>query len=131
MNRALKFLALAMILALPLVALAQQPTTGTLEGVVVDRDGNPLPGATVVAVGPLGERAVQTDENGAYMFRFLPPGTYRVRAELSGFSTVEVPDVEVSTGQRTRLPITLLPGRARRSPSRARRPWSTRSGPRW
>ncbi|RMF74812.1 MAG: hypothetical protein D6738_05410, partial [Acidobacteria bacterium] len=112
MNRALKFLALAMILALPLVALAQQPTTGTLEGVVVDRDGNPLPGATVVAVGPLGERAVQTDENGAYMFRFLPPGTYRVRAELSGFSTVEVPDVEVSTGQRTRLPITLLPGKS-------------------
>lgn len=110
MRKAMWFIAVVMILALPLAALAQQPTTGTLRGVVGDRDGKPLPGATVVVTGPLGERGVQTDETGNFELRFLPTGTYKVRVEMASFATIEIPDVVVNAGQRTSLPVTLLPG---------------------
>lgn len=110
MRKAMWFIAVVMILALPLAALAQQPTTGTLRGVVGDRDGKPLPGATVVVTGPLGERGVQTDETGNFELRFLPTGTYKVRVEMASFATIEIPDVVINAGQRTSLPVTLLPG---------------------
>jgi len=109
MRKAFLIVALAMILAIP-VALAQQPTTGTLQGVVGEQDGKPLPGATVVVKGPLGERAAQTDAQGMFEFVFLPAGIYTVRAEMPGYSTVEIPSVEINAATRTRLPITLLPG---------------------
>ena len=109
MRKAFLIVALAMILAIP-VALAQQPTTGTLQGIVGEQDGKPLPGATVVVKGPLGERAAQTDAKGQFEFRFLPAGTYSVRAEMPGYSTVEVGGVDINAAGRTRLPITLLPG---------------------
>nr|MCU0224265.1 Plug and carboxypeptidase regulatory-like domain-containing protein [Acidobacteriota bacterium] len=109
MRKAFLIVALAMIVAIP-VALAQQPTTGTLQGIVGEQDGKPLPGATVVVKGPLGERAAQTDAKGQFEFRFLPAGTYTVRAEMPGYSTVEVGGVDINAAGRTRLPITLLPG---------------------
>ena len=109
MRKAFLIVALAMIVAIP-VALAQQPTTGTLQGLVGEQDGKPLPGATVVVKGPLGERAAQTDAQGLFEFRFLPAGTYTVRAEMPGYSTVEIGGVDVNAAGRTRLPITLLPG---------------------
>jgi hypothetical protein len=109
MRKAFLIVALAMIVAIP-VALAQQPTTGTLQGIVGEQDGKPLPGATVVVKGPLGERAAQTDAQGQFEFRFLPAGTYTVRAEMPGYSTVEIGGVDINAAGRTRLPITLLPG---------------------
>jgi len=108
MRKALWVFALTMLLALP--AIAQQPTTGTMQGVVADQEGNALPGATVSISGPLGTRGTQTDANGNFEFRFIPPGVYNVRTEMSGFATVEISRVEINVGQRTRLPITLLPG---------------------
>ncbi|MBP7148786.1 MAG: TonB-dependent receptor [Acidobacteria bacterium] len=108
MRRSLGIIALAMMFAVS--AYAQQPTSGTLQGIVADQEGNALPGATVSINGPLGTRGTQTDANGNFEFRFIPAGTYTVRAEMSGYATVEVSRVEVNIGQRTRLPITLLPG---------------------
>ncbi len=95
-------------LAIPWAANAQQPTTGALKGVVGDRDGKALPGATVLVTGPLGERGIQTDANGNFEIRFLPTGTYRIKVEMPGFATIEIPGISVNAGQSTRLPITLL-----------------------
>ncbi|MGW8284019.1 MAG: carboxypeptidase-like regulatory domain-containing protein [Gemmatimonadota bacterium] len=50
--------------------------------------------------GPLGDRGERTNANGIADFRSMPVGTYRVRVEMTGFATVEVPDVDVSAGQR-------------------------------
>lgn len=110
MSRLRVQLAIAMTLLATLVAFAQQPTTGTLRGVVGDRDGKPLPGATVVVAGPTGERGVQTDDQGQFEFRFLPTGTYRVKVEMASFSTIEIPEVVIGAGLTTRLPVTLLVG---------------------
>lgn len=103
-----RWIAGLLMLAIGMAAWAQQPTTGSLRGVVGDRDGKPLPGATILVAGPLGERGVQSDDQGGFELRFLPTGSYRVKAELSGYATIEIAAVMINAGQTTRLPVTLL-----------------------
>ena len=67
-------------------AASAQETTGTLVGRVEDGQGLIVPGVTVTAIGSQGDRVTITDDRGAFTFPFLTPGTYAVRAELSGFS---------------------------------------------
>lgn len=71
------------------LALAQTPT-GTISGHVIDESGGAMPGVTITAGSPnlQGERIVVTTENGDYLIPLLPPGSYTVRFEVSGFQTV-------------------------------------------
>src|SRR5207248_7435384 len=87
-------LLLACGLVLPLVAsfsssASAQLAQGELRGVVTDESGAVLPGVTVTAVhvetGT--SRVVVTAQNGSYLMPAMPLGTYKVRAELSGFGT--------------------------------------------
>jgi hypothetical protein len=65
---------------------------------VADADGAYLPGARVVLDGPTLPSALtqSTDAQGWVQFRSLLPGPYRVRAELSGFSSAENDRVELA-----------------------------------
>jgi protocatechuate 3,4-dioxygenase beta subunit len=61
-------------------------TTGSVSGVVRDSNGAPLPGALVAISGPqmpLG-RTTTTRADGVFQFFNLIPGTYQLRAELTG-----------------------------------------------
>src|SRR6476660_8905512 len=71
-------------------AFAQRTTTGTVIGKIVDSSGAVLPGVTVTLTSPeaLGQFTGVTDGQGAYRVTNLPPATYDVRAELSGFQAV-------------------------------------------
>jgi hypothetical protein len=82
-------LALALVFT-PAAASAQRATTGTVTGKVVDTSGAVLPGATVSLQSPeaLGQFTAVSDGNGSYRIGNLPPATYNVKAELSGFQTV-------------------------------------------
>jgi outer membrane receptor protein involved in Fe transport len=64
-----------------------QTTTGTISGHVIDAQGLALPGVTITAASPnlQGVRTVVTSVNGDYIFTSLPPGTYSLTFELSGF----------------------------------------------
>jgi Carboxypeptidase regulatory-like domain/TonB-dependent Receptor Plug Domain len=66
-------------------------TTGDLEGTVTTTSGSPLPGVTVEATSPRmqGIRIEASGRNGKYRFLSVPPGSYRIRAMLEGFETVE------------------------------------------
>jgi hypothetical protein len=66
-------------------------TTGEIQGTVSGTDGRPLPGVTVEASSPSlqGSRTSVTGNDGTFRFIALPPGTYKVRGNLSGFTTVE------------------------------------------
>ena len=66
-----------------------QTGDGSLRGYVKDEQGAVLPGVTVTAHSPalLAPVAGVTDGTGYYRLLNLPPGTYAVTAELSGFST--------------------------------------------
>jgi hypothetical protein len=84
---------LALLLGLAFVpgpAFAQRSTTGTVTGKVVDSSGAVLPGVTISLKSPeaLGQFTGVTDAEGLYRVTNLPPVTYDVRAELSGFQSV-------------------------------------------
>ena len=59
---------------------------GAIRGIVVARDGTPLPGVTVTLHAPNGgDRATVTAADGTYAFFNVPAGNRRVSAELAGF----------------------------------------------
>jgi len=90
MGRRVRFLMVFALACVPAVAFAQRTTTGTVTGKVIDSSGAVLPGVTVSLKSPeaLGDFTGVTDGQGTYRVTNLPPATYDVRAELSGFQIV-------------------------------------------
>lgn len=85
---------------LMMTSVAAAQTTGSINGMVSDHTGAVLPGVTVNATSPvlMGVQAAVTNEQGAYRFPSLPPGTYRLAYELTGFSHVVREDIVVNIG---------------------------------
>src|SRR5271168_4292069 len=81
------WLVLACLLALAGIAQAQVPT-GTVNGIVTDPKGAVLVGARGVlqnsAQGVSRETVTNTD--GVYVFSDLPPGSYELKVEHTGFA---------------------------------------------
>ncbi len=104
------FLCLFLSSAVLTPARAQETTTGTLEGTVVDKQGAALPGVTVTLSSLQGPKTAVTDANGGFRFPQLSPGTYGLKAILSGFNTVERQSLDVRLGSRVRIEVVLTPG---------------------
>src|SRR5437667_12501299 len=68
-----------------------QGNTGRILGNITDTSGALIPGAsvTITNVERGTSQTLVTNEAGAYNAPSLPPGTHRIRAELSGVKTVE------------------------------------------
>jgi hypothetical protein len=79
--------------------------TGRVEGTVLDESGATVPDATVTARGDAtGLVTVQSsDASGHFLFPFLPPGTYHVSFEKSGFKTTQIDKVTVAVGTTSSL----------------------------
>ena len=73
----------------PLIAAAQS-TTGSISGTVTDASKAVLPGVAVEVVNTDtgAARELVTDTDGRYRALNLPPGPYRITAQLSGFTKV-------------------------------------------
>ncbi|HUG52139.1 MAG TPA: TonB-dependent receptor [Vicinamibacteria bacterium] len=99
MRRGLSCVLLAFALAASPPAFAQR-TTGSIVGTVTDESGGVLPSVTVSVRGPaiVGTQTAQTSDSGFYRFAALPPGTYALSFALSGFATVNRPEVRVLLG---------------------------------
>ncbi len=82
-------------------------TTGSIAGTVRDNNDAGLPGVTVTATNlDTGlTRTTYTDENGGYALSLLPPGSYKVVAELQGLGKSEVPRTTVLLGSTTRTDL--------------------------
>ena len=78
--------------------MAQTGATGALAGTVTDATGAVVPNVTVtVTSADTGQaRTVTTDAAGSYKVSLLPPGSYRVKFEATGFKTAEVPSTTVN-----------------------------------
>src|SRR5688572_11565439 len=98
---------LALVLATVGVSTAQETTSGSIGGEVLDNQGGAVPGATVTITSNQGTRTAVTDANGRFYVPFLTPGIYSVKVELTGFTPVEQKDIQVRLGQRLDLPFTL------------------------
>src|SRR5262245_26941566 len=71
-------------------AAAAQTPTGPVSGHVVAPQGLVVPGVTVTAQSPnlQGLRTAVTSVQGDYVLPYLPPGSYQITFELTGFGTV-------------------------------------------
>ena len=87
-------------------AVAQE-TTGTLIGRVIHSQQLAVPGVSVTVTGAQGTQEITTDAEGRFRVPFLTPGTYAIRAALSGFTTVERADVIIRLGQTVDLTLAL------------------------
>jgi len=87
-----------------------QEQTGSIEGVVTDKDGAALPGVTVEALGPFGAVVAVTDINGVYRFAAVRSGVYKLSAKLDGFVTAEAPGIDVTLGTKHKVNFTMQPG---------------------
>ncbi|MFI5169756.1 MAG: TonB-dependent receptor domain-containing protein [Vicinamibacterales bacterium] len=90
-----------MLIASPLVA----QTAGRIQGTVTDNTGAPVPGVAVHATSPSlqGVQSAVTDAKGEFRFASVPPGTYAVKSELSGFKTFNQTGVVVGLDRTVTL----------------------------
>jgi hypothetical protein len=92
--------------------LFSQGSAGRIQGVVTDQTGGVLAGAKVTITDTQRgvARTLTTDASGAYNAPNLLPGTYTVRAELSGFSPLERQNVILEVAKEVRVDMVLSPG---------------------
>jgi len=106
-----KRVVLGLLIAASLIpaSLAAQAVTGTILGTITDTSGAVMPGTTVTLknLNTGLTRTVTTDSAGEYTAPSLPTGKYSVSAELSGFKTAMVADVELGVDQHVRINVRL------------------------
>ena len=90
---------------------ADGPQTGTIDGRVLDAQGQGLPGATVTLAGPQGKKTAITGPEGKYRFSLLLDGSFSLSAELEGLGKAEASTV-LDAGQRRSVDLSLRAGTA-------------------
>src|SRR6202047_2953619 len=94
-------------------AYAQGGATGAIGGAVVDTSGASISGAEVQIINASTEsigRKLSTNADGEFVAALLPPGTYDVVVNKSGFGEAKAPGLEVRVTETTRVTISLRPG---------------------
>src|SRR2546425_5470280 len=88
---------------------AQESASSGIVGQVTDSTRGALPGAsvTVTNTGTNAQRTAVTDIEGRFTIPNLPPATYQIRVELSGFQTAELNDVTLRNGEIARPNVVL------------------------
>jgi hypothetical protein len=105
--------ALLVVAALFIVGQANpaltQTTNGAIVGIVNDAQGGVLPGVTVtLRNADTGlNRTIVTEADGRYRVGGLPPGRYELQAELQGFGSVQVTDIQLQVGAEFLRNVTL------------------------
>src|ERR671914_565220 len=88
------------LLLISTTAAHSQTFTGGIRGVVNDANGV-IPGATVTLTNEATNvsRDTVTNDVGQYNFPAVPPGTYSIRTELTGYKSVDRTGLRVGTQQ--------------------------------
>jgi len=88
-------------------AVFAQEQTGSVKGVITDTEGNTLPGVTVTVTSPalMGTQTYISTETGAFRFPSLPPGYYKLVAEMAGFKTIARENIVVRVGMTVTLDL--------------------------
>jgi outer membrane receptor protein involved in Fe transport len=103
---------LTLALGLTLLPAAQAQTSGAnLIGRVTDKNGGPLPGATVTATQKETglTRSTVSESDGTYRLPSVPIGTYTVTVELNGFATVTVEEVKLNVATQREINVEMSP----------------------
>ena len=103
---------LVMTMLLCGICLFGQANTGSIRGTVSDSTGAVVPSAKIsltnVKTGV--QSTVATDGLGDYLFEFLPPGDYRIEAEVAGFKKFVRENITLDVTRQLRIDIPLEAG---------------------
>ncbi len=111
-KKLLRLLWVAPVAMLLFADAASAQSTGTIVGVVNDAaTGRPVAGALVIATSRSlqGEQTAVTDGRGQYTLTALPPGLYRLSAQLQGFKPAERTDINLRVDFTLRANIAIVP----------------------
>ena len=100
---------------------APQGKGASLNGVVMDPNGKPIPNATVVLIGKDGEKTITADDKGEYSFAGIVTGDYKLKASAPAFQSFET-DVSLIGSTSLEIDPPLVPIPASRVPSPAPAP---------
>lgn len=97
-----------LLLACCTTAIAQS-STSSVNGQVVDPNGNVIAGATVTLTNAQKNftRTQTTTDNGSFAFSLIPPGQYTLEAEAKGFKKSVLTDVSAQVAKPTTLNVQL------------------------
>ena len=99
------FLLLLFLLAMAFSAAAQ--STGSLRGQVLDPSGAVVPGAAVTLTQGPTMLSAQSGNDGVYLFKAVPSGSYNLTVQVSGFATFSKTGIVIAAGQARQLNVTL------------------------
>jgi hypothetical protein len=107
----LSSLLLTAVVALPAWSQSEA-VSARLDGTVQDVNNATVPQAKVTLSNPdVGfSREVTTGDNGLYSFSLIPPGTYQLRVEKTGFTTFLQSNIVLAVGQSSTLNAQLQVG---------------------
>lgn len=101
----------AVLAAFILIAasVSAQSGTSSVNGTIVDAQGQVVAGATVklTSTGQGTTRTTTTDAGGAFGFTSVAPGMYSIEVEASGFKRSLVRDVQALVDKTTSIPVSL------------------------
>jgi hypothetical protein len=111
-NRAWLTLLLLSVLVVTSRPVMGQAVNATLLGTVTDSSGASVANAkvTITETNTGINHTSQTNESGNYVFPDLPPGTYRVIAEQSGFKRESRAGIDLIVNSTERVDLVLQPG---------------------
>jgi outer membrane cobalamin receptor len=100
----------AVLAASPATLRAEGP--GSLAGVVRSADGAPLAQVVLRVEGPGGTRRLITGAGGRFRLESLPPGDYRLAADVAGMALSTPPSISLTDAPQS-LEVTLVPAGVR------------------
>jgi hypothetical protein len=105
---------LATFLLFSALAVKGQQPTGAIEGTITDQNGAAVSGANVTLIQTATGRIINltTNDGGYFVARSLPPGSYNIRVERSGFAAGAINNLIVETGQMSSASLALTVGAA-------------------
>jgi hypothetical protein len=94
------------------MSIRAQETRATLSGTVTDAGGAALPNVTLTLLNTKTNISTSAKSSGAgeYRFLFVDPGTYTLKAQISGFSTFTEENIVLNVAQASTLDVKMAVG---------------------
>ena len=99
----------ALLVTLTAVSAYGQYQTGGIFGRTTSKDGSGLPGVTVTLTGVGAPQSTVSDQHGDFHFINLSPGSYTLKAELSGMGSATHEAIRVNAGSNASVDVMLNP----------------------
>ncbi len=102
-----KVLLVLLVLALAFPSMVVAQSGGSLRGQVSDPSGAVVPGAAVTLTQGSIVLNGQSGNDGVYLFKAVPSGSYTLTVQAEGFATFSKPGIVIAAGQARQLNVAL------------------------